>query len=90
MATHVTDDHLRQRAAVERYHELKERAERAPLGSTEFHDAMDELRRHRIRLEVMGVDPVASWRERTRRLLAEAVKSPREGQGTRRRHQLPD
>ena len=49
--------------AVAAFHATNDRAAAAPLGSPEYDDAIDELRRRRAECEPLGLDPMVSWRQ---------------------------
>ncbi len=74
------------REAIRRFHELQARANGARLGSAEFRHAMEELRAVRDELVANGINPLESWRERTKRRLGVPVPPSRPGaraRGTR-------
>jgi hypothetical protein len=69
--------------AVAAFHAANERAAAAPLGSAEYDEAIEELRRRQAECEALGVDPIESWRQRAQRMLSHQVTPHRPGERER-------
>ena len=78
------DVHLLQEA-VSAFHAANDRASAAPLGSAEYDEAIEELRRRRAECEALGVDPMESWREPAQLRLTPRIPRHRPGERERAR-----
>ena len=76
-------DGIDPRDAVHEYYAAQDRAKSAPIGSGAFQRAMSDVQRLCRELARVGVDPLTSWREGTRRKLRAPVPPRRPGQRER-------